>query len=866
MRILQTRKDIMTGNRIQMDEKTKSFLMSSEVIPDPIAIRGHEYYPKEYAGAGYKGVVWKCKNELGVDVAIKFTISEDYMDRSFLQEASLASKLIGYPRFAQFIDVGTIDISFPNGSKRTFVCFIEEWVEGLTLEEYLQSEQAVSGAFLVEYIKMMCEALNNLKFQNLCHDDLRPNNVKIAPPKPGSLTEFETEVKVIDTGSLKHAPSKKEMDDHQWFVQHIIDIRNTIYERKKLSISERRFIQGIIPLLDKMIDEDKTVALTEPSKIAQQFESTWKEAKYPKAELEMRLQEPFHYISAETIRSDKLLVDLFAESCPWKNDVFSPDPLVLAGPRGCGKSTIFRRLSLKGLLCKDIKEVIDSQIVGFYISCGTDLKNRVNWIKNENLARRFRTEIIHYFNLLLTREIVHTLDIIAMRDDRGGLFGFGKSEEKRFYKFIVEKLNITDSERLRLHGVPPIEHALEIIETEMEKCHEAMISGLSWKRKTPASYISDLTRFLNETITYFGQRKIVFFIDDLSTRQIPKDVQIVLNDVILLERPKNHIFKIASDKYGWIGLDVLAAVGETTREFREIDCGKFYLVDADSETKKKFVRELLAKRLEQSNYKGTPEEIIGPSKYSEGTLGNAIRNRVMGKKRINDVYYGLDTITDLCAGDISVLLEIFRRIFIKGKVGPDSHETISAHTQHDAIVSVSRELYTHIKSYHPYGEEMYSIVTHFGTLCRRILHEGKPHHQEDKLVIPQTTRIEVDEDPTQSFIDLTPRQKEIMIELIKRAIFIELDPGHARRGYTPSLRWQLRPVLCPAFETTSTKNVAIKWRPEDFRYFLGAPEEKCPQEFDKIWKCDEKTKKALEAQLGVSGLSKWMSEKNTEVD
>lgn len=210
----------MMVNRIQMDEETKKYLMSADVIPEPTVIKNHKYYPKEYAGAGYKGVVWRGKNELGVDVAIKFTISEDYTDRSFLQEASLASKLIGYPRFAQFIDVDLIDISLPNGSKRTFVCFIEEWVPGPTLEEYLQSEQTVSGTFLVEYIKMMCEALYNLKFQELCHDDLRPSNVKIAPPKPGSLTEFETEVKVIDTGSLKHAPSKKEIDDHQWFVQH----------------------------------------------------------------------------------------------------------------------------------------------------------------------------------------------------------------------------------------------------------------------------------------------------------------------------------------------------------------------------------------------------------------------------------------------------------------------------------------------------------------------------------------------------------------------------------------------------------------------------------------------------------------------
>lgn len=382
----------------------------------------------------------------------------------------------------------------------------------------------------------------------------------------------------------------------------------------------------------------------------------------------------------------------------------------------------------------------------------------------------------------------------------------------------------------------------------MEKCHEAMIRGLSGERKTPASYISDLTRFLSENITYFGQRKIVFLIDDLSTRQIPEDVQIVLNDVILLERPKNHVFKIASDKYGWIGLDVLAAVGEKIREFREIDCGRFYLVDADSETKKKFTKELLAKRLELSDYKGTPEEIIGHSKYSEGSLGKAIRSRAAKKKSIRGVYHGLETIADLCSGDISVLLEIYRRIFEKGKVDANSHNIVPPHIQDDAIVSVSRELYNHIKSYHPYGDRMFFIVTHFGTLSRNILHKGKPHHRLDGLVIPETTRIEVDEDPTQPFIGLSDQQKEIMDELIKRAIFIELEPGRARRGFTPSLRWQLRRVLCPAFATSLAKNVAIKWTPEDFKYFLSAPEEKCAIEFEKL-KGNKKAKEGVDENM-----------------
>lgn len=826
----------MVENGVQLNDQTRKDLMSDELISRPVEIQGQKYYPEEVAGSGYRGVVWKGRDDLGSQVAIKFAISEDYEERSFLQEVTLANKLRGYPRFAQFIGAGLIEIPFPSGSKK-FVCFVEEWIDGSTLKDHLQNAQSISSTFLVEFVKMMCEALNNLSFNGLCHDDLHSGNIKIAPPKPGSLTPYETEVKIIDTGSLKRAPSKKEIDDHQWFVRHIVDVRNAIYRRKKLSIIERRFLQAVIPLLNRMLDEDKTVALTDPSKITELFESTWKECRRPREEREQKLDDPFHYISAELISSDKLLVDLFAESCPWKSDVLSPDPLVLTGPRGCGKSTVFRRLSLKGMLYKGVEEIKNSNIAGFYISCSTDLRNHLNWINSENLVRRFRGEIRHYFNLLITREIVNAFNIIAMRNDRENLFGFTFDEEIGLHRFLVEKLVIPEFDRLRLQGVPPMAHALELVETEMEKCHEVMVKGLSLHQKTQQPYISDLTNYLNENISYLHTRKIVFFVDDLSTRQIPKEVQTVLNDVVL-ERAKNHIFKISSDKYGWSGLDSLSAVGEKTREFREIDCGRFYLVDADSALKKKFTRELLAKRLALSGYKGTPEEIIGSSRYAEGSLGKTIRKRAQNKERLNDVYYGLETITDLCCGDISVLLEIYRRIFKKGKVDINSHERVPTHVQHEAIESVSRELYNHIKSYQPYGTEMYTIVTHFGTLSRLILHKGKPHRQRAKRIDPETTRIEVDEDPTQAHIGFTGLQKGIMEELVKRSVFIELESGRARRGFTPSLRWQLRPVLCPTFLTTPSKNIAIKWTPEDFRFFLTAPEEKCAAEFEK-WRKSE---------------------------
>jgi len=674
----------------KIDEKIKAFLKEGSCIEDSIVIKGKKYFKQSYAGSGYKGVVWKFIDEYGSEVAIKFAITEEYETRSFLNEATLASKLKFYPRFAQFLDAERKKIKMPDNSEVEFICFIEEWVDGCTLEEYI-SRKKVTAIFLIGYIDMMCDALNILKYQELIHDDLHPGNVKIAPPKKGSLTKWDSEIKIIDTGSLKRPPTKKEKDDHLWFVHHIIQIRNAINRRKSLSLAEKKFIQKIIPLLQKMIEEDPSIALIDPEIIARQFNSAWKESKIPSDSQNSKLQYPFYFISAETIQSDKLLVDLFAESCPWKNDVCSPDPLVLTGPRGCGKSTIFRRLSLKGMLYKGVDEVNNSPIAGFYLSCSTELKNRINWIQNDNLAKRFRNEIIHYFNLLLIREVVHTLIIITKLDDRDSCFGFGELEERKLYEFLIKKIQISEDSIIHLQGVPFIEQIAEIIDIELDKCHGSMIKRLSISHKTPASFLSDFSTFLSSSILFFKSRKIVFFIDDLSTRQIPPAVQIILNDVILLERAKNHVFKISSDKYGWEGIDYLEAHGEITREFDEIDCGKYYLLETTDEAKKQFTEELLNKRLKFSKYRGNPQEIIGQSRYEEGSLGKAIRFRAKHNKPINDVYYGLDTISKMCAGDISYLLKVFHKIFDIGKVEPSTHVMIPKESQHKAIVMVSHE-------------------------------------------------------------------------------------------------------------------------------------------------------------------------------
>jgi len=819
---------------IQMDDVTRAVLRSSEGVPNEIDVRGRRFCPKEFKGEGFKGVVWHGKDEYGGDVAIKFTVHADYMERSYLDEAARARDLGTSDYFARFLDAGIADIEWPEDGRRKFVILVEQWVNGATLPGFLQEHGATPG-FLLNYVRGMCGALGVLAAKGYRHDDLRPENVMIEEPEAGDV-DAERKVKVIDTGSMKSAatPTRKPKDDHRWFAEHLLLIRNAVRRQKPLSVPEARFITEIDPLLDRMFEEDRGAALWAPSRISAEFASAWTRAQAPPGEPAVKLNNPFDYIAAEHIVSDELLVNLFADSCPWFGEVAGPNPVLLTGPRGCGKSMVFRRLSLKALLHKSPDEIRASQIAGFYVSCSSDLRNRAGWLNTKQAANRFRNEIVHYFNLLVTREILQTLALVAQREDRESLFGFGIAEEKHVHEYVMEQLQVSEPEQLRLQGMCRMGHALGIVEHKMNECYSAMRGGVSAPRATAVPFLADLTRLLSSNVAYFRNRKTALLVDDFSVHRLPGPVQSILN-LVLWDRQGTYVSKVSAEKYGAVGVDELKATSEVARELREFDCGQYYL-DAHKAVTRHFAKDLLGIRLHLSGYTGTPDQLIGPSQYAKGGLGQALRAKPEQPGRKHNHYHGIQTIADVCSGDVSNLLEIYRRIFEYAKVSASSTDCVAPHIQHEAVQSVSRDLFELIKNYIPLGPEMYNVVNSFGNLSRRILQEAPEIKHGSERVVPQTTRIEVEPAaPGQPTDQLAPPQQELMDELVRRSIFIEMQPGRSRHHFTTTLRWQLRKVYCPAFATSVSKNTALKWRPDEFKRFLLEPKTACEEEFTNRW-------------------------------
>ena len=129
-----------------------------------------------------------------------------------------------------------------------------------------------------------------------------------------------------------------------------------------------------------------------------------------------RLVHPFDFGNAEEVLDNNLLYTLSAKSFPWRDQIEASSHLLVIGPRGCGKTTVFRSMSFRCLAdAGKADEVLGKPFVGLYISCNREFRLRFSALDPGILLGR-ENDIRHYFNLIVLREF--TTSLIACQLNR----------------------------------------------------------------------------------------------------------------------------------------------------------------------------------------------------------------------------------------------------------------------------------------------------------------------------------------------------------------------------------------------------------------------------------------------------------------
>ena len=785
------------------------------------------FYPKEAVASGRKGVVWRVVDGRDRAYAAKITLAEEYSNGSRTIEDEFERRRgLQPPLFTTCVDVADFRAE---GVREQLVVLVEEWVEnGITLRELIEDRPAeITTDTIVSFATQMAGVLTALEPEQLEHDDLHAGNIMLRPSRPGELGAQDPAGKgfqlvVVDTGSLKPSTgTKKLMSDVDHIANHLAQMHNVVLRRRDLSLNDRRLLFLLKRLLDGMTDDDATRSIRSGRELLGGIQDVTRDAASSLGKGQT-LSHPFELINAEQIRDDKLLLELFAKTS-WLHHLTSRDAVLLTGPRGCGKSMVLRWLALRTHATVDKAVPLDDLgVTGVYISCASEVQTRMSMFRRDEDVAGMEGEIIHFFNLLHVLELIRTLAIVAKRPDSVSVFGLGQDQINRIFA-LVEKHVGSGEETVRFNP-GPLASATHLIEGELFSSQRRLHQRVN-APTAPPTLIADITDGLVEILPFLARYPIAFLLDDFSTHRVSAPVQRAVGDIVWGRRSSHH-FKVSSEKHGtvaaWSGLTT-----DPDRERVEIDCGAEFLDDKRPGTtaaNREFTARLLNQRLQAARWRGRAEDLLGTSpSHTEMT------EALLKSHRSNPAYYGLNVLAMLCSGDIAALLMLYRRIL--SGCNETSTAMVPAAEQHQAVEDVSRLLLSAVVHHRPLGDRMLTFAREFGRFVGASFKEGKGVKERGQIVPNEIPRIEV-ESNLNIESDLPDDDFQLIRELLRRSVFIELTPGRARHEKLSTLRWHFRRIYLPAFRAGLYKNDAIKIAPGRFQELLEEPSIVLKQELE----------------------------------
>lgn len=793
------------------------------------------------AGPGRRdSFTWKAKDHYGTPFALKLVPKSHYKSHSIEGELQRTHDL--GPRFAKILCYGELRLEDNALSEwaSQFYAIVVEWFVGVTFEDFCNAQPQLDHAQFLQLALDLCEALATLAEKQLCHNDLKEKNILITKERKGPRLTEELVLKVIDSGSLKSVDrrdslieewknevqilarlqgavseqTRKRLDelngwigwfsreDQEWIVSHICRLVNLGRQScHQLPAIERQFFSDLTPILQRMVDLDRNMRTDQPASMYDELELLWKRISAPS---QSSLQTPFDFISAELIRNDRTLNDLFSQECPWYQHCATTDPIYIYGPRGCGKSTILRMLSLPAVLQgpKPRDVFMSRPYIGIYISCSSELRSRF-WLFPKEEYPGIEVLAIKYFIMLLAEAMLETFEMLRdgnVEKHLGVGVGLTNDTARSICEIVCESFDLPKASG-KLQGVSWLNYAKTQLFMVRQGIWKEILRSPSGNREGVANpaLLFDLCKRLEECWPLLREKHIAFLVDDYSNQRIPVELQRLLNQTISFSKQGNPIFKVSSE---YLGLD-LEGIQEG-REVVEVNVGLEY-VNLTDNNRSAFLEDVLDIRFKLCNLNYKASDLLGKSHLGPvGPMARAIRESSSGVGAGQFYYHGIDTIADVCSGDLATALDLVKQIYwnvthpVKGKI-PEK-------VQNDCIKKYADREHSYIRYHAPFGKEISEVMENLCWLAHQcaVKNESEKDGRKDPMV---KTHMDIKNLVFEQMPDELNRMFE---QMVKRGYLFSLDTSRSRLGKEGTLRFQIRRILLAKYPSPLGRRDPIK--------------------------------------------------------
>ena len=693
--------------------------------------------------------------------------------------------------------------------------FICQYVAGPSLKQFIKKHSNdISVTFIETFLKTMFNLLFELQQRNMQHGDLHAGNV-LVPQSTFNLTG-ETTFKVTDFGIIEGTGVPHQSD--YLSVAHILrDLLACISYQDQTP--RDRYVSDKLRLdfLGRHLIETDTLA--DPSaRNAKELNNKLRavDDDFVKASREhnsAQMVTPFDYPNCEQMGSSHLLLkNLYSDRLLGLSEIRARSNLVLTGPRGCGKTTVFRALSLDYLTSVDADDPSRIEFVGVYYRCD-DLY--FSFPRYESPKRMEAIDIpMHFVIVSLMAETLRHLGSWAKRHFEAEFLKNESAVTAQLWRIVGLKQPPGPTAGRFAPLIAKLMKQRARAANKQQVCH---VPNQPIKGYVGPNALLEFCATLRANFSFLKDRPFFYFIDDYSTPKITPTLQQNLNRLFMY-RSGDVFFKLSTESpISFERGDIDGKQYVEEREYDLLNLGLRYLKNNGKQVRT-FLGDLFQRRFHEVNDFpcDSLEELIGDNPRNENEAARRFRE---GKG--HNTFCGVQTVTAMCSGDIHYMIRLV------GKMVEDAGgiEFMNAHAdtpripmaqQSRTIRAAAGEFMESMRTLPRHGENLAAIITAIGNVSGSYMRfrnatnvTGHPPHQ--------ASRIEPYEP-----LHLSDRAQSLLNELVRFSILL-MDPrGKSRRGEVVP-RFYLRRYLIPHFNLTFSRRDSIELENHEIELLLMDP-------------------------------------------